>query len=327
MSSLAQPVLDPAQEARRRRARLSAFDRRANRILLALCWLGGIVVFVAMVEIAYQVISGASAAMSRYGAGFLVHTQWVPNESKFGAWTFIYGSLITSVVSLFFATLLGVAIGLYLGLLAPRSVARVVGPMVEMLAAVPSVVLGFIGIILIAPFAQGTIEPFLHSVFGWIPLFGAPQTTGLSLFTASIVLTIMVVPIISALTRDLFLTVPRELKEGAEALGSTRWEVIRGVVLPTTTSGIVAACVLGFGRALGEAIAVSQVVGGLAQAPVNIFEAGDTAASRLAIQLQSPDNPLHTSSLYYLAVILFAFGILTNFAAREITRRAAHKAR
>jgi phosphate transport system permease protein len=323
VSTLAQPVPDPAARLRSRRARLNRFDRRANRVLLGLCSTGGALVFVAMVEIAYQVINGASSAISRYGAGFLVHTQWVPNQFVFGAWTFIYGSLVTSLVSLVLATVLGVAIGIYLSMLAPRPVARIVGPLVEMLAAVPSVVLGFIGIVLIAPFVQGTIEPFLHGAFGFIPLFGPPQTTGLSIFTASLVLTIMVVPIISALTRDLFLTVPRELTEGAEALGSTRWEVIRGVVLPTTSSGIVAACVLGFGRALGEAIAVSQVVGGLAAAPVNLFRAGDTMASRVAIQFQSPDNLLHTSSLYYLAVILFAFGITTNFIAGQITRRAA----
>ena len=320
-------MIDPAQDARRRRARLNAFDRRANRVLLSVCWLAAAVVFVGMVAIAYEVINGASSAISRYGAGFLVHTKWIPNTYEFGAWDFIYGSLVTSVVCLVFATVLGVAIGLYLSMLAPRAVSRVVGPMVEMLAAVPSVVLGFIGIILIAPFVQGTVEPFLHNFFGWIPIFGDPQTTGLSIFTASLVLTIMVVPIISALTRDLFLTVPRELKEGAEALGSTRWEVIRGVVLPTTTSGIVAACVLGFGRALGEAIAVSQVVGGLSQAPTNVFDAGDTLASRLAIQLQSPDNQLHQSALLYLAVILFVFGIATNYIAREITRRSAHKVR
>ena len=134
--------------------------------------------------------------------------------------------------------MIGVSIGLFLSMLAPRRVAAVIGPLVEMLAAVPSIVLGFVGILLIGPFVQGTLEPILHSVLGFIPLFGEPQAEGPSLFTASLVLTIMVVPIIAALCRDLFLTVPRELTEGAEALGSTRWEVVRGVVLPTTSSGV-----------------------------------------------------------------------------------------
>ena len=122
-------------------------------------------------------------------------------------------------------------------------------------------ILGLLGIYLIAPFVAEHVEPWLHSALGFIPVFGEPQPVGNSLFTASLVLTIMVVPIIAALTRDLFMTVPGELRDGAEALGATRWEMIRGVVLPSTSSGVIAACVLGFGRAIGEAIAVSQVVG------------------------------------------------------------------
>jgi phosphate transport system permease protein len=143
----------------------------------------------------------------------------------------------------------------------------------------------------------------------------------LSIFTASLVLTIMVVPIISALTRDLFLTVPRELEEGAAALGATRWEVIRGVVLPTTSSGIVAACVLGFGRAIGEAIAVTQVIGGVVgQAPLNIFNPGNSLAGITAIQFSSPDSNLHLSALYYCGVVLFLLSIVTNLLARWIAR-------
>jgi ABC-type phosphate transport system permease subunit len=157
-------------------------------------------------------------------------------------------------------------------------------------------------------------------VLGWIPIFGEPQPVGNSLFTASLVLTIMVVPIIAALTRDLFLTVPRELRDGAEALGCTRWEVIRGVVLPTTSSGVIAACVLGFGRAIGEAIAVSQVVGNVPLSPTNFFLPGDTLASAIAIQYQNPVSNLHKSSLMYLALILFVFGLLVNLAAQWISR-------
>jgi phosphate transport system permease protein len=189
---------------------------------------------------------------------------------------------------------------------------------VEMLAAIPSVVLGLIGIYLICPFILSTFEPVVHSVLGWLPIFGSEGSVGNSLFAAGLVLTIMVVPIIAALTRDLFLTVPRELRDGAEALGSTRWEVIRGVVLPTTTSGIIAAAVLGFGRAIGEAIAVSQVVGGLTEVKANLFLPADTLASRIAVQFGSPDSDLHLSAMFYLGVILFAFSVLTNLAARRI---------
>ena len=187
-----------------------------------------------------------------------------------------------------------------------------------MLAAVPSVVLGLIGILLICPFIAHDIEPAVHAVLGWLPFFSATQPVGNSLFTASLVLTIMVVPIIAALTRDLFLTVPQDLRDGAEALGATRWEMIRGVVLPTTRSGIAAACTLGFGRAIGEAIAVSQVVGGVPTAPLNLFQGGDTLASRLASNFADTVSTLQLSSLFYLAAILFVFGVITNLTARQI---------
>jgi len=287
-------------------------------VLIGLCMLGAAAVIFAMVEILYQVISGASPAINKLGLGFLVDKVWSPSGAVFGAWPFIYGTLITAVTSLVLATLIGVSIGIYLSMLAPKRLATVIGPMVEMLAAIPSVLIGFIGIVLIGPFVHSALEPPLHAVLGWIPLFGPQQPGGSSLFTACLVLTIMVVPIIAALTRDIFLTVPRELTEGAEALGATRWEVIRGVVLPTTTSGVIAACVLGFGRALGETIAVLQVVGSLAATPVNLFKPGDTIASRIAAEFLSPVSPLHESALLYLALILLFFGVMSSLISRRI---------
>jgi phosphate transport system permease protein len=312
------------------RARLNRYDRAGNRALTFACAVGVLLVFGVMFEIAYQVINGASAAIKQYGVGFLFSTKWVPNSilgkpPEFGALAFIYGSLMTAVSSLVLATAVGVAIGLFLSMLAPRRVAAVIGPLVEMLAAIPSVVLGFFGIILIAPFVQSTIAPFLHSTLGFIPLFGPPQPAGDSLFTASLVLTIMVVPIIAALSRDLFLTVPRELTEGAEALGATRWEVIRGVVLPTTASGVIAAAVLGFGRAMGEAIAVSQVIGGIVAIHINQFMAGDALAAQIATQFPSPDSSMHLSALYYLGVILLVFSVLTNLLAKRIAAGFHHR--
>ncbi|MGO9788289.1 MAG: phosphate ABC transporter permease subunit PstC [Solirubrobacteraceae bacterium] len=331
MPSIARPSTgaSPTAQRARVRARLNRFDRRANRALNIACAAGAAILFLAMVEIAYQVINGASAAISRYGPHFFVHGKWVPNvlnghQPDLGAATFIYGTLVTSVTSLVLAMLIGVAIGLFLSMLAPRRLAAVVGPLIEMLAAIPSVILGFCGIILIAPFAQSTLEPFLHSTLGFIPLFGPPQPQGDSLFTASLVLTIMVVPIIAALTRDLFLTVPRELTEGAEALGATRWEVIRGVVLPTTTSGVIAAGVLGFGRAIGEAIAVAQVVGGIVGIHASLFLGGATLASQIATQFPSPDNALHLSALYYLGAILLLFSVVTNLLSRRIAAGFRH---
>ncbi len=270
--------------------------------------------------IVYQVINQASPAIGKYGLSFLYHTEWNPSANVFGAWPLIYGSLVTSLLSLVMATALGVAIGLFLSLMAPRQVAAIVGPLVEMLAAIPSVVLGLVGIYLIAPFVLHDLEGWLHGVFGFIPLFGATGTVGNSIFTASLVLVIMVVPIIAALTRDLFLTVPQELRDGAEALGATRWEMIRGVVLPTTQSGIVAACVLGFGRAIGEAIAVTQVIGGITKVSTNLFNPGATLASTIANQALTPVSALHTQSLFYCGLILLVVGLTTNLLARYISR-------
>jgi phosphate transport system permease protein len=320
MSIVTPPAVNPGRPRSAPRSRLNAFDRRANRALKWLARIGGALIFVAMFLIGYQVVDGAVLAFNHFGIGFIGHKAWIPAAGQFGAYPFLIGTLVTGFVSIFLATILGVAIGLFLGLMAPRRVAMIVGPMVEMLAAIPSVVLGLIGIYLIAPFISQHVEPGLHSVLGFIPIFGDPQPIGNSLFTASLVLTIMVVPIIAALTRDLFLTVPMELRDGAQALGATRWEMIRGVVLPTTSSGVIAACVLGFGRAIGEAIAVSQVVGDLPLAPLNLFQGGDTLASRVALQYTGAVSPLHTSSLFYLAVLLFVLEVIVNLTARSIAR-------
>jgi phosphate transport system permease protein len=182
------------------------------------------------------------------------------------------------------------------------------------------VILGFWGILVLGPFVRDH-EPFLHRSLGFIPLFGAPQTSGASVFTAGLILAIMVVPIVASVSRDLFLTVPRELQDGAEALGATRWEVVRGIVLPSTASGVAAAAFLGLGRALGEAIAVTQVIGAGTAVHASLFRTGDTLASRIAAQFQGATSKLHLSALFYLAVILLAIGLVTNLLAQFIGRR------
>jgi phosphate transport system permease protein len=274
----------------------------------------------ALADVVYQLISNASPAISRYGLGFLVHTTWAPNFRVFGVAAMIYGTVVSSLFALVLAGPLGISIGLYLALMAPRRVSAIIGPLVEMLAAVPSIIYGCWGVLVLAPFVLH-LEPGLHSALGFIPIFGAAQTTGISVFTAGIVLTVMILPIVSALTRDLFLTVPRELKEGAEALGATRWEVIRGIVLPSTISGVSAAMVLALGRALGEAIAVSLVIGDAAGIHPSFFMPGSTLAERIAIQFPSPDNAMHTAALFYAGVVLLAIGLFSSLAARAIAGR------
>jgi phosphate transport system permease protein len=320
VSSLASPDLNPARQARARRARLGRRDLRANRALRWLAIGGGCVLFLALVAIVIQIVSGASESYDKFGLAFIVHSQWIANVSisKFGAWPFIYGTVVTAVCAVILSAVLGVAIGLFLALLAPKRVSAIVGPLVELLAAVPSVILGLIGIALICPFIAHDIEPWLHAILGWTQLFGGAQPVGNSLFAAILVLTIMVVPIIAALSRDLFATVPRDLRDGAEALGATRWEMIRAVVFPTTRSGVIAATVLGFGRAVGEAIAVEQVIGGSATVHSSLFAAGDSLAARIAAEFASPQSTLHTSSLYYLGAILLVIVLVTLLLARWI---------
>ena len=173
----------------------------------------------------------------------------------------------------------------------------------------------------LAPFVHEHFEPFLHDTLGFIPIFGAPETTGSSVFTASLILTIMVIPIIASISRDLFLAVPPETQDGASALGATRWEVIRGVVLPSTASGVVAASLLGLGRALGEAIAVAQVIGAGSEIHASLFKTGDTLAARIANQFPGALTQMHIAALFYLGVILLVIGLASNLVAQWIGRR------
>lgn len=302
---------------RPRRAGTAAGDR----VLFGLSLGASALTLIAVILIVYEVASGAWPSVSDFGLGFLVHASWRPNFGIFGAAAFLYGTVISSLLALLIATPIGIAIGLYLSMLAPKAVRGVVGPLVEMLAAVPSVILGFWGILVLGPVLAHTIEPWLHTYLGFIPLFGAPATTGLSIFNAVLLLTVMVVPIIASISRDLFLTVPRELQDGAAALGATRWETVRGVVLPSTAAGVAAAAFLGLGRALGEAIAVTQVIGGGSLIHTSLFETGDTLASRIASQFQGAATKPLIASLFYLGLIILVIGLLANLSAQWISRR------
>lgn len=309
--------------SRSSRSRPRSIDRAGDGALYGLCALASLLGVAVLAAIAYQLITGASQAVSRFGLGFLTHSAWKPNFNIFGAASLLYGTAVTSVGALVLAVPIGISIGLYLSTVAPRRVSGVIGPLVEMLAAIPSVILGFWGIIVLAPFLQAQLEPFLHGALGFLPIFGSPQTTGTGLFNASLILTIMVVPIIASISRDLFLTVPRELRDGATALGATRWEMVRGVVLQSTGSGLVAATFLGLGRALGEAIAVTQVIGAGSAIHASFFQTGDTLASRIADQYQGATTKLQIASLFYLGVLLLVIGLLANLAAQLIVRRFA----
>jgi phosphate transport system permease protein len=323
MATTASPTVRVGRGARvsplRRR-----FDRVADRALFAICLLAALIAGATIVLVGYQVIHGASPAISKFGFSFVYETTWQPNFGVFGAGSVLFGTTVTSTFALLLGGPVAIAIALFLTLLAPGKVREVIGPLVELLAAIPSVILGFWGLLVLAPFVQSKLEPFLHGKLGSLPIFGTQQTTGLSVFTASLILTIMVIPIIASISRDLFQSVPPELQDGASALGATRWEVVRGIVLPTTASGVVAACLLGLGRALGEAIAVSQVIGAGSELHASLFETGDTLASRIALQFPGALTELHKASLFYLGVMLLAIGLASNLIAQWVGRRFAY---
>jgi phosphate transport system permease protein len=301
------------------RRRLS--DRIGDVALRGITLAAALSAIVLLGAIVWKVIALAWPAMSKFGLGFLTSSTWDPVRKHFGALSFIYGTAISSLLALLIAAPLAIAIGLWLSELAPRGLRGVIGSLVEMLAAIPSVVLGLWGILVLGPYLAQHLEPWLHAKLGFIPIFGVPEATGTGMFTAALILTIMIVPIIASICRELFLQVPTELEEGALALGATRWEMVRGVILPATRTGIAAAIILGLGRALGEAIAVTQVIGGGTRITHNIFGPSDTIASKIAASYQGAASGLESASLLYLAAILLFIGLVTNLLAQLIVRR------
>ncbi len=274
--------------------------------------------------IIYKVVDGARPSIEQFGLGFVWHETWNTVTNQFGALDFIFGTMYTTFWAVLFGGPIAIAIGLYLSELAPRGVRGVVGSLVEMLAAIPSVVLGLWGILVLGPVVTSTFGPWLNTAFGWTPFFSSLPASGSTMFTAVLVLTIMIVPITASISRDLFGQVPADIKEGAYGLGLTRWEMTRGVMLPYTRGGLMAAVLLGGGRAVGEAIAVTQVAGitthGLS---VNLFTTGDTLGSRIAEQYQGAVSNLQIASLFYLGVILLVMSLVTNFVAQIVVRRYA----
>jgi phosphate transport system permease protein len=299
-----------------------AGDRIGDGILYGLTALAAVVAVLIVAAIIWRVADGAWPAMRVFGVSFVWHNEFNPVTSKFGARDLIIGTLVTSFGAILLAGPLSIAIGLFLSELAPPAIRGPVGTLVEMLAAVPSVVVGLWGIFVLAPFDAQHVQPFLSSFLGWIPIFSNGQDKQEStVFTAIIVLTIMIIPITSSICRELFVGVPEELEEGSIGLGATRWEMVRTVVVPTVRGGVVAAVILGLGRALGEAIAVSQVIGNFTPLKRSIFEPGDTLASRVANQYQGAVSNLHVASLIYLAFILLVITFVTNLAAQRVVKR------
>jgi phosphate transport system permease protein len=297
-------------------------DRIGDRLLAGLTAGAAAVSVLIIALIVWRVVDGAWPAIKLFHLGFLWHNTWNPVTSQFGARDFIIGTIVTSFGAVLLAGPLSIAIGLFLSELAPKSVRGPIGTLVEMLAAVPSVVIGLWGIYVLAPFSAHHVAPFLSSFLGWIPIFahGGDEVES-TVFSAILVLTIMIIPITASICRDLFLGVPTELEEGAIGLGATRWEMVRTVVVPSVRGGVVAAIILGLGRALGEAIAVTQVIGNFIPLKLSLFEPGDTIASRVANQYAGAVSNIQVAALIYLGLILLVITFVTNLAAQRVVKR------
>ena len=296
-------------------------DRIGDGLLYGLTALAALLGVAVIFAIIWRVADGAWPAIHEFGLSFIWHTEWNAPLSKFGALYFIIGTVVTSFGAILLSAPISVAIALFLSELAPPAVRAPVGTLIDMLAAVPSVVIGLWGIYVLAPFSAGHLQPAIHAVLGWIPIFGGDPHTESTVFTAIIVLTIMTIPITTSICRELFLGVPAELEEGSIGLGATRWEMVRTVTVPSVRGGVVAAVILGLGRALGEAIAVTQVIGNFIPLSRTLFAPGDTIASRVANQYQGAISDIQISALIYLALILLVITFLTNLAAQRIVKR------
>jgi phosphate transport system permease protein len=305
------------------------YDRIGDRALYIVTALAALVSALLVVAIAYQLVKQAWPAIQKYGLSFVWQSAWrvaTPTLNElYGAREFLIGTVVASFGAILIATPLSIAIGLFLTELAPPRVRSIIGSIVDMLAAVPSVVIGLWGILILAPFVHSNIEPALHDVFGWLGIFGPPPPSAESVFVAMIVLAIMATPIISSICRELFLNVDPQLKEAAIGLGATRWETVRGVIVPTVRGGVVAGVVLGLGRALGEAIAVTQVIGGSFPIRLNLFEPGTSLASQIAASYSSDVSVLNRASLIYLGLILLVITFTTNWIAQRIVHRFDRK--
>lgn len=281
-----------------------------------------VLVLIILVAIALFLLQQALPAIHKDTANFLTEQQWRPDDTPavFGIAALLYGTLVTAFLAMLMALPVAVGVALWLTQYGPRALARPLGYVVDLLAAVPSVVFGLWGLIYLVP-KMIPLSAWLSTYFGWIPIFKSDAIFGKSIFTASVVLAIMVLPVIAAVTREVFLQVPRENQEAALALGSTRWEMIRLAVLPYGRSGLISAAVLGFGRALGETIAVALVLSANYTISAHLLTpGGNTIAANIANTFGEAGS-LGRGALIASGLVLFVITLAVNFGARAIVAR------
>ena len=265
---------------------------------------GAVVIVLCVVAMGLMLFVGAGPAWDAFGLPFLWTEAWDPVKNQYGALAPVAGTLISALLALLIAVPLALGIAVFLTELAPAWLAGPASLAVELMAAIPSIIYGMWGLFVLAPFMADHVQPPLQATLGFLPLFQGPPM-GIGMGTAALVLGLMVVPYIAAIARDLFLMVPPQLKEAAAGVGATRWEVVRAVVLPHTRRGLVGAVILGLGRALGETMAVTFVIGNSHRIDPSLFAASGTIASTLANEFTEATDALHLSALMALALVLF----------------------
>jgi phosphate transport system permease protein len=270
----------------------------------------------------YELFQGAELAIARFGARFVTTSTWDPVAENFGAAPLIFGTLISSLIALALAVPLSLGVAIFLTEFAPPAVRQPVAFVIELLAAIPSVVYGLWGIFVLIPFLRATIFPFLRSTLGFLPFFQGP-IYGNSILAAGFILAIMIMPYVMSVSREVLLAVPPAQREAALGLGATRWEAAWTAVVPYARSGLVGAVILGLGRALGETMAVTMLVGNRHEIAASLFAPGYTMAAAIANEFSEAATDIHLAALAYVALVLFAVTVLVNAGARLLIWRVS----
>jgi phosphate transport system permease protein len=282
-------------------------------------------ILVIVVTMLIVIGQGSLLSIREFGFSFLYGVVWDPVKGHFGALPFIYGTVVSSIIAVLIATPLSIGVAVFLVEQAPRSLARPIGFLVELLAAIPSVVYGLWAIFVLAPFLRVYVQPPLQSAFGWFPLFeGTP--TGIGMFTGGLILAIMITPIITAVVRDVLEAVPVTQREAALALGATKWETTK-IVLANASSGIAGAVILGLGRAIGETMAVTMIIGNRPQISASLFDPAYTIASVIANEFTEATGDLYLSALVEMGLILFVVTFVVTALAKLLILSVSRKTR
>jgi len=313
---LGQPGMSDSQSSR------AGFKLKGDTLLKGTVGAAALAIVALIVALAYELYRGSAQSIFQFGLPFLVGRVWDPVHQIFGALPFIYGTVFTSVLALLFGLPISLGIAIFLSEKAKsrRTMKYVIGTLVELLAAVPSVIYGFWGLFFLKPLLVTYIETPLHANLGFIPLF-AGTPFGLDFFTAGVILATMIIPTVSAVSRDILNAVPNSQREAMYSLGATNWEVIRGAVLPYARSGIFGATILGLGRAVGETMAVTMVIGNAPRISASLFSGGYTLAAVIANEFTEASYPLYLSALIEIGLVLFFLALAINIFARFLVWR------